>query len=64
MMTKTKILHAVFDGEVLKPEESVDSEVVKRYVLTIESRQKITSVETDPAFDLSALAVKMNISDV
>ena len=63
MMTKTKILHAVFDGEVLKPEESVDSEVVKRYVLTIESRQKITSVETDPAFDLSSLAVKMNISD-
>lgn len=63
-MTKTKTLHAVFDGKVLKPEESVDLEVGKRYVLTIESKQKISDIEKDPAFDLSSLAVKTNISDL
>ncbi|MDI6811869.1 MAG: DUF104 domain-containing protein, partial [archaeon] len=63
-MTKTKTLHAVFDGEVLRPEEPVDLEVGKRYVLTIELKQKITDVEKDPAFDLSSLAVKTNISDL
>ena len=63
-MTKTKTLHAVFDGKVLKPEGTVDLEEGKRYVLTIESKQKITDVEKDPAFDLSSLAVKTNISDL
>ncbi len=63
-MTKTKTLHAVFDGKVLRPEESVDLEVGKRYVLTVESKQKITDVEKDAAFDLSSLAVKTNISDL
>ena len=63
-MIKTKTLNAIFDGEVLKPEGSVDLEVGKRYVLTIESKQKITEVEKDPAFDLSSLAVKTNISDL
>lgn len=60
----TKTLHAVFDGKVLKPEESVDLEVGKRYVLTIEPKQKIPDVKEDPAFDLSSLAVKTNISDL
>ncbi|MCL0078518.1 antitoxin family protein [Dehalococcoidia bacterium] len=60
----TKRLHAVFDGKVLKPEESVDLEVGKRYVLTIEPKQKIPDVKEDPAFDLSSLAVKTNISDL
>ncbi|MDI6886847.1 MAG: hypothetical protein QMD22_11025, partial [archaeon] len=58
-----KTLHAVFDGEVLKP-RGVDLEVGKRYVLTIESKQGSTGVEKDPAFDLSSLAVKTNISDL
>ncbi len=60
----TKTLHAVFDGKVLKPEETVDLEKGERYVLTIESKQKITDVEKDPAFDLSSLSVKTNISDL
>jgi len=40
---------------VLKPEGSVDLEVGKRYVLTIESKQKITEVEKHPAFDISEI---------
>ena len=63
-MTGTKTLHAVFDGKVLRPEESVDLEVGTRYVLSIESKQKINDIEKDPAFNLSSLAVKTNISDM
>ena len=63
-MTMTKILHAVFDGKVLKPEKPIDLEVGKHYVLTVESKQEITDVEKDPAFNLSSLAVKTNISDL
>ena len=64
-MTKTKTLHAVFDGKVLRPEESVDLEMGTRYVLSIESKQEINDdIEKDPAFDLSSLAVKTNISDL
>nr|QNO57302.1 hypothetical protein HCLJFGEB_00046 [Methanosarcinales archaeon ANME-1 ERB7] len=63
-MTGTKTLHAVFDGKVLKPEGAVDLELGKRYVLSIESKQKINDIEKDPAFNLSSLAVKTNISDL
>ena len=64
-MTKTKTLHAVFDGKVLRPEESADLELGTRYVLSIESKQKNNDdIEKDPAFDLSSLAVKTNISDL
>ena len=63
-MTRTKTLYAIFDGKMLKPERSVDLEAGKRYVLTIKSKQKSTEVEKDPAFDLSSLAVKTNISDL
>jgi len=44
-MTKTKTLHAVFDGKVLIPEERVDLEVGTRYVLSIESTQKINDIK-------------------
>ena len=63
-MTGTRTLHAVFDGEVLKPVTPVDLKVGKRYVLTVESKQEVTDVEKDPAFNLSSLAVKTNISDL
>ena len=63
-MTGTRTLHAVFDGEVLKPVMPVDLKVGKRYVLTVESKQEVTDVEKDPAFNLSSLAVKTNISDL
>ena len=35
----TKTLHAVFDGKVLRPEETVDLELNVRYLLTIERRE-------------------------
>ncbi len=63
-MTGTKTLHAVFDGKVLKPVKPVDLKVGKRYVLTVESKQEVIDVEKDPAFNLSSLAVKTNISDL
>ena len=63
-MTKIKTLHAVFDGKVLRPEERVDLEVGTRYVLSVELKQKINDIEKDPAFNLSSLAVKTNISDL
>ena len=63
-MTETRTLHAVFDGKVLKPVKPVDLKVGKHYVLTVESKQEVTDVEKDPAFNLSSLAVKTNISDL
>lgn len=63
-MTTTKMLHAVFDGAVLRPDETVGLEVGKRYVLMVEPKQKISDIENDPAFDLSSLAMKTNISDL
>ena len=63
-MTGTKMLHAVFDGKVLKPVKPVDLKVDTRYVLTVESKQEVIDVEKDPAFNLSSLAVKTNISDL
>nr|QNO55318.1 hypothetical protein NDMCNHHP_00018 [Methanosarcinales archaeon ANME-1 ERB7] len=39
-------------------------EVGTRYVLSIESKQKIDDIEKDPAFNRSSLAVKTNISDL
>ena len=59
-MTMTKILHAFFDGKVLMPAGSVQLEVGKRYLLTIESNQRICGEDKDPTFDLSSLAVKTN----
>jgi len=63
-VTETRTLHAVFDGKVLKPVKPVDLKVGKHYVLTVESKQEVTDVEKDPAFNLSSLAVKTNISDL
>jgi hypothetical protein len=63
-MTTTTILHAVFDGEVLRPEETVGLEVGERYILMVESKQKISDIENDPAFDLSSLAVETKILDL
>ena len=41
-MTRTKTLHAVFDGKVLKPEEgAVDLERDVRYLVAIEREEAI-----------------------
>lgn len=63
----TKKLHVVFDGKVLRPEEPVDLEPNKHYMLTIEPMEGVEetpSVEDDPAFNLSSLAVKTGIPDL
>ncbi len=38
-MTRTKTLHAVFDGKVLKPEEIADLEPNVRYLVIIERKE-------------------------
>lgn len=39
-MARTKRLHAVFDGKVLKPEAAVDLEPNARYLVTIERKEE------------------------
>lgn len=41
-MPQTKTMHAIFDGKVLRPEESVDLELNVRYLITIEPKEKIS----------------------
>ncbi len=38
-MPQTKTLHAIFDGNVLRPEESIDLELNVRYLVTIELKE-------------------------
>jgi hypothetical protein len=38
-MARTKTLHVVFDGKVLRPEELVDLEPNARYLVTIEHKE-------------------------
>lgn len=38
-MPRTKTLHAIFDGNVLRPEESVDLEPNARYLVTIKRKE-------------------------
>jgi hypothetical protein len=38
-MTRTKTVHAFFDGKVLKPEGSVDLEQNVRYLVIIERKE-------------------------
>ena len=38
-MPQTKTLHAIFDGNVLRPEESIDLELNVRYLITIERKE-------------------------
>jgi hypothetical protein len=40
-MPQTKTMHAIFDGKVLRPEESVNLETNVRYLITIERKEKI-----------------------
>ncbi len=40
-MPQTKTMHAIFDGKVLRPEESVNLETNVRYLITIERQEKI-----------------------
>lgn len=65
-MTRTKTLHAVFDGKVLEPEESLDLEVGKRYVLTVERTVEAKAPREEPPYPLTQIldiATDMGIDD-
>ena len=51
----TKTLHAVFDGKVLRPEESVDLEVGKRYILTVERTIEAKATSEEQPYPLTQI---------
>jgi hypothetical protein len=58
---------ATYDGNVLKLEKQAGLKKNKRYLIKIESdlrKSEINEFTSDPAYDLSALAVKTGISDL
>ena len=62
-----KMLRAVFDGEVLRPEEPVDLKPDTRYVVTIEQEEE--GEETGEAGDypltkIGRLATDMGVTDL
>ena len=62
----TKALRAIFDGELLRPEEPDDLQPNTRYVVTIErAEQEKTSDQSDyPLTQLRRLATDMGITDL
>ncbi len=62
----TKTVHAIFDGKVFCPKEPVDFEVNGHYILQIqpEVHSRNSEIESDPAFDLSSIAVKTEIPNL
>ncbi|MEA3281598.1 MAG: hypothetical protein U9Q68_03420 [Euryarchaeota archaeon] len=66
-MSEIKTLHAVFDGEVLKPEESVGLEWGGRYVLTVERIFEATAPREGPPYPLTKIleiATDMGVDDL
>ena len=65
-----KKIHAIFDGKVFRPQEPVDLIKNGHYILHIELVQEKATPEnhkdtkSDPADDLSSLAVKSGIADL
>jgi len=66
-MIKTKTLHAVFDGKVLRPEESADLELGTRYVLSIERAIEAKASREEPPYPLTQIleiATDMGVDDL
>ena len=66
-MSMTKSLHAVFDGEVLKPEKPVDLEMGKWYVLTVERIIETTTPRESSLYPLTQIleiATDMGVDDL
>ena len=62
-----KSIRAVFDGEVLRPEETVDLKPHVRYRVIIErEEEQIASGDTGPypLTEISKLAVDMGVTDL
>ena len=61
----TKTLRAIFDGNVLRPEGSVDLQPNTWYVVTIEREEgEKTEGETYPLTKILALATDMGVIDL
>lgn len=66
-MSETKTLHAVFDGEVLKPEEPVDLEWNTRYLLTVVRTFGAKASRVEPTYPLTKIveiATDMGVDDL
>ena len=62
-----KSVRAVFDGEVLRPEEPVDLKPNVRYVVTIEredERKESGEAAPYPLTEIGKLAIDMGITDL
>lgn len=62
-----KTLRAVFDGEVLRPEEPVDLKPNTRYVVTIEREEEGEETGEEGAYPLTeilGLATDMGVTDL
>ena len=63
--TMAKTLRAIFDGDVLRPEGSVDLQPNTWYVITIEREEaEKTEEETYPLTKLLTLATDMGVTDL
>jgi hypothetical protein len=61
----TKTLRAIFDGNVLRPESSVDLQPNTWYVVTIECEEgQKAEEETYPLTQLLTLATDMGVTDL
>ena len=63
----TKSVRAVFDGEVLRPEEPVDLKPNARYLVTIErvdDRKEQGEPGSYPLTEIGKLAVDMGVADL
>ncbi len=62
-----KTVRAIFDGEVLRPEQPVDLEPNMTYVVTIErelSAKDGDAIETYPLTEIGRLATDMGVTDL
>ena len=61
-------VHAVFDGEVLRPEESVSLEPNKRYLLTVEEDASAAPLQDEvrpyPLSELLGAAADLGVADL
>ena len=62
-----KTVRAVFDGEVLRPEQPVDLQPNTTYVITIEHEVRVQEEGSEDAYpltEISRLATDMGVTDL
>ena len=61
------VLNAYYDGKVFKPDEDINLEKNKHYILSVKEIENIKDEQDtgiDPAFNISSLSVKTGIKDL